>query len=387
MSTKPVLIPKFFRPHLDVREQILVKHSPEPIIIAEYLADDRKTKEEAWNEFSIGVNLQGRCLRYANFTDCRLYHADLREGAKLDGANLFGANLFEAKMNRATLEGAIMSNTNLQGASLRLAQLKGAKLISADLQGADLTTSFIRGGRLFNANLQGVDLTEAFLEGSDLSHANLQGAELRFAHFDGADLQGAYLQETDLEFAHFEGADLKKANLQGANLRGARLQGADLSHANLTGSFMEGMHLAQADLRYARLDSLLYLFPPDTLISPSWDRLIGESRELIPMEMDMRAEFVLRLETAKARAGFIGVFPEPDLKGYLSVLCDSLYPLDDLLFTNPIFMDDSLRVAINCQLLQTLSNTCADRWKNRVNKLYELESLVSSDCACLENLR
>jgi hypothetical protein len=63
-----------------------------------------------------GLFLRGRTLRFADFTESRLYAAELKQ---------------------ADLRRAILSSAHLQGAGLVAAQMQGANLQSAKLQGAD----------------------------------------------------------------------------------------------------------------------------------------------------------------------------------------------------------------------------------------------------------
>ena len=194
-----------------------------------------------------GLFLRGRTLRFADFSESRLYTADLMEadlrGASLESAQLRGANLYrthlqDAKLQNAQLQAARLWEAGLQGADLSGIKLQGADLSTAELQGADLSSAQLRGAVLSSAQLQGADLRGAKLEGANLSSAELQGANLSSAELQGAglvmaQLQGAFLYDARLQRAalvnaHLEGADLRSAQLQGTYLGAASLQGADL---------------------------------------------------------------------------------------------------------------------------------------------------------------
>ena len=90
-----------------------------------------------------GLFLRARTLRFADFSESRLYNADLLFadllGADLSGAQLSGADLFSADLSRADQVGADLSGADLRSAHLSGAHLSGAHLSRADLLGADLS--------------------------------------------------------------------------------------------------------------------------------------------------------------------------------------------------------------------------------------------------------
>ena len=170
-----------------------------------------------------GLFLRNRTLRLADFSESRLYNADLI-GANLSRADLSGAHLSSTHLSQADLIGANLSGADLGGANLSRATLMGADLIGANLSGADLSDA-----HLSDANLNQADLNGAHLSHADLSRADLGGAHLSHAHLRGADLSHAHLSQADLSQADLIGADLSGADLGGTNLSRATLSGVDLT--------------------------------------------------------------------------------------------------------------------------------------------------------------
>ena len=197
---------KFFKviyPRLTVTEKTLVAKGPSDTIIRYYL-DQKKDKESDWLNFTQGLNLEHRDLRFANFMRSKLFKANLKS-ARLQGANL----------EYAEMQGANLVYAKLQGAKLRYAEMQGANLEYAEMQGADLGAAKLQEAKLVYAKLQGAKLRYAKLQGANLVYAKLQGANLVYAEMHGAKLEYAAMQETDLEYAEMHGAGLEPANLQG----------------------------------------------------------------------------------------------------------------------------------------------------------------------------
>jgi uncharacterized protein YjbI with pentapeptide repeats len=156
--------------HLTVDHRTLVGHVWNTQAITELRSAKGRSGEQGDINKSLagieGVFLRDRTLRFADFSESRLYAADMIE------ADLSGANLSKADLSEANLPGA-------------------------DLSGADLSKA-----HLSWANLSNADLSGAYLSGADLSKAHLSGADLSKANLSGADLSGADLSETDLPEAN-----------------------------------------------------------------------------------------------------------------------------------------------------------------------------------------
>ncbi|MBF0465415.1 MAG: pentapeptide repeat-containing protein [Nitrospirae bacterium] len=226
--------------NLKVPEEKFLLKEVSDIIIARYLSDN-KTKEDAERDYSKGIDLKERDLRFGKFYKAVFLNADLR-GVKLDKANFFEANLQGAKFDRDLDH----IPTSLRGALLWYADLQGAVLISADLQEAYFGY----------ANLQGAFLPKADLQGAFFGYNGMdesRPANLQVANLSEDNLSGAYLG-----YANLQGADLSNANLSGASLGYANLQGADLSNANLSGAYLQGASLKCADLTKATLHGINY---------------------------------------------------------------------------------------------------------------------------------
>ena len=133
----------FFSRALDLREKVLTGNDLSAETINALREGNPEQRAQALQKV-LGMNLQGRDLRYANLVGSILPKVDLR-GAQLQGAGLLAARL--------------------QGAHLRFARLQGANLRGAQLQGADLRGASIGGSDFENAsfdfaNLSRLDRTE-----------------------------------------------------------------------------------------------------------------------------------------------------------------------------------------------------------------------------------
>ncbi|EXJ16938.1 pentapeptide repeat-containing protein [Imhoffiella purpurea] len=234
--------------NLVLRERVLMREAPPLEVLFAAHVDTEEERAEIWREAGQALDLQGRDLRYADFSQSVFWNADLRN-AQLQGANLGSAQLQGAHLGSAQLQGANLGSAQLQGANLWSAELQGANLDIARLQGASLTYAKLQGANLLLALMEGADLSNAELWGANLLVAQLQGADLSFAELQGANLGSAQLQGADLSFAELQGANLSKAQLQGADLRKARLQWADLREAQLQGANLREAQLQSANLR------------------------------------------------------------------------------------------------------------------------------------------
>ncbi|WP_089729530.1 pentapeptide repeat-containing protein [Candidatus Thiosymbion oneisti] len=229
--------------NLELRERVLMRKNPPVELLSTARAkQDQDPEAEAgvWIKDGEALELRGRDLRYADFSNSTLWDADLR-GANLQYAKLQGTRLQGADM-RPIDRDSVKQHTDLRHAQLEYANLKDAKLQEAQLQDTVLRGAQIEGADLYGAQLQGADLSGAQLEGADLSWTQLQIADLREAQLQIADLQHADLQ----------GADLSRAQLQIADLREAQLEGADLRRAVVYGTDFQAAELSLADLRSLR---------------------------------------------------------------------------------------------------------------------------------------
>jgi uncharacterized protein YjbI with pentapeptide repeats len=151
-----------------------------------------------------GVYLRDRTLRFADFSQSKMYFANLisadLRGSKFDDAQLPEAQLANAKFDRASMQGA-----NLQGANLREAAMSEANLSDANFQTAYLEGANLRGAELLRAQMQGVDLSNANLRHVDASLADFSGSNLMKTDFDGAIVKG-----TNWSFANLSDAKFKE---------------------------------------------------------------------------------------------------------------------------------------------------------------------------------
>jgi len=128
-----------FHRNLQLSEARIYAGSPKTEVVE--LATGDNAGKRAINRLKIAtLNLRGRNLVFADFSDARLPNMDLR-GARLQGANLRRVRLQGADLRLAQLQGANLRRARLQGANLWSARLHWADLRSAQLQGAFANTN------------------------------------------------------------------------------------------------------------------------------------------------------------------------------------------------------------------------------------------------------
>lgn len=254
-------------PHLCIQKSTLVKSQPDEETIFRYIQTG-KTRNEIRFEMIKGVNLEGRDLRFADFSQSDLTNANLRM-ARLDGARMW--------------------YTILQGADLTNSFMKGAYLGFADLNRAIAVRAIFTGSDFSYANLKSIDLQETNLIGANFSSGiessdykgHLQGADLAFTDLRGSNLFDAQLQGAILDNANMQGVKLGMANLQGATLREAELQGADFSNANLQGTDFSNAYINCALFGNANISGLIFT-KLDTITKLNWKQHLMVLKILIP---------------------------------------------------------------------------------------------------------
>ena len=277
-SSGDALFRSCLRRHLDVREAKLLAQEPHPEVLAVLMNGDDKTgadgTDETMRERIVGLPLEDRDLRGANFRGANLTKADLAraklngadlgcttlDGANMGGAVLHSADLSNAKLRRADLSGAKLDYANLQAAELRHAKFDGSEgldtvrggFVEAQLSAADFRGMQLSGVSLQRSALDVANLLNARLIGADLAGAGLRGANLENAQLQGANLENAKLQGANLRGADLRGANLTRADLQGADLKKADLRGADLGRANVEDATFADVRLDYADLTATR---------------------------------------------------------------------------------------------------------------------------------------
>ncbi len=130
------------------------------------------------SRFPEGINLRGRDLRGADFTEAYLVGADLR-GADLRDAILVHADVRGAKLMPAGLSSSDRSLLSIKEAAQDMeshTRLDGAQLREADLRGANLILA-----NLSHAQFDDANLAEAVMIGAMMSNALLRRTDLRGA--------------------------------------------------------------------------------------------------------------------------------------------------------------------------------------------------------------
>ncbi len=318
--------PEFLKPRITLRDKVLTGSPPSPEIIQRYLAMGKKV-EDAWLDFSEGIDLQGRSLRFANLQYCKMYKADLRNGATLDGADLSYTVLQKAQM-----ENLYMRNSKFQESQMQRANLIGAQMWGSNLMGA---------------RMRGVDLSQADMQGALLIETHMQGANLSRTQMQGVNLCGAQMQGAALFWTQMQKANLKRVRMQGASLDNIFIQGADLSEIN---------------------GDSLWTMLVDTIHVPEWmlnAETVNPTLEMVVYKNEVLMSVSERLALANKRRYLTGSVPTSDERGFIAwkkaVICDNSYPVR--LVSPSYASDEQSTYKINCELLQYMDITCPERWQ------------------------
>lgn|GEM_PF-1873999 len=122
--------PDRIRRTLVLREQTLMQKEPPAELLFE-ARGDAEAEKWVWEEAGEALDLRKRNLRYADFSNSKLWDADLRgadlQHAKLQGTRLQGANLRWAQLQGTDLREAAVYGTQFQDAELSLADLRGLR--------------------------------------------------------------------------------------------------------------------------------------------------------------------------------------------------------------------------------------------------------------------
>lgn len=237
VNTNCFLVDGLIPRNLILHERILVDNKPEPKLITAL----KEVKKEAQittrdEEFQVkpeilaqikGMNLQGRHLEYADFSDSILPKADLRR-ARLKKAMFFNAFMDDVLLNKTQLNNAFLDGSSLNDADLTEAELNHASLMIASLRRANL----------YNADLSNTDLVLASLREAMFVGAKLNGADLTNAQLNNANLKGAHLNRADLTKAQVNNADLSNAELNIAIFDATELYGVNLSNVQINSALL-----------------------------------------------------------------------------------------------------------------------------------------------------
>lgn len=271
----------FSKRNLDLRDRILVVNNLTPEQLNALKSEAAPERQRIIDSIIIGLDLRGRDLRHANFSNSVLPKADFRPNpdgviTNLEQTSFSGADLGNALVENANLQDSNLENSKLSHAKFAFSDMQNCKMQSADLSYADLhwanlTKSKMTGASLFETNLTGANLNSAVLDATKgenvrLDKAILSNAVLRNAIFtaaslsgaklDGAELDGAEFVLADFSLATLKGATLKRVLITGSDFKGAHMQGVDLSYSTLDATSMSGVLLAGANLRHAHIHNV-----------------------------------------------------------------------------------------------------------------------------------
>ena len=156
-----------------------------------------------------GIDLSGRSLRFADFSDAWLPGALLIE-ADLRGVNMESANVNGADFRRAKMNTGVFCSAKMNYARLAEAQMNGANLHRSELGVADLQWSEMNGSSLHRAIMKRANLYGAEINGADLSEADFSQAEMGEVSIVGS------VGVPSVEGASMEGIEWKISKLPSA---------------------------------------------------------------------------------------------------------------------------------------------------------------------------
>lgn len=209
---------------------------------------------ENFNRVS-GLDLRGRDLRWAIFSNSTLSNALLGENndhkkTKLDNANLQFANLINIDLNKASLVGADLSHSCINGTNLSGANLTGAimhdvriintNLTSATLDNANMNDSIIYNSKLINTHLVGVRSESSLIYQSDFTGADMKKTKLLGSYWFKSDLNRVKFDESHLNNSYFVKTNLRSVEFRFSIAREMHLVGVNYTQADFSGTKYDG---------------------------------------------------------------------------------------------------------------------------------------------------
>lgn len=214
--------------NIDLQGKTITQSPPSEAIMQTYVSMN-KSRDSAWIEFSEGIDLTGRDLRFANFSGARLINANFR-GARLDSANLTNATLLSTNFHETGLN--------------------GARFDSATLSGARFCSTFARGTRFDDASFEGVVLVS-----SDLTRAKLPRAKILCSYISNSDFTEAEMYRTNLEESTILESIFIRTRLAGGTMRGSIIEGSTFDDAFLVGTHATGSTILASSFVGAKLQN------------------------------------------------------------------------------------------------------------------------------------
>ncbi len=142
-----------FHRNLRLHEKLLIANKITPAEEQKLRNSDNLKEIEVVLANIRGLDLRGRDLRFADFSESLLPKVDMRD-ANLQGAILDATSLQRAFLYGTNLQNAILHRANLQGANLKWAYLQDAQLGETKLQDTDFENAHLQDAYIVMANLQ-----------------------------------------------------------------------------------------------------------------------------------------------------------------------------------------------------------------------------------------
>lgn len=214
-------------PKIEINEKNLVLTPPGDEILQRYLALG-KNKEDAWNDFAVGIDLSKRNLEYCILNKCTLIKADFR------ASNLAYANFNECNINNANFDFADLTETYFQNSELMQTRFVSSKtketsFLDCNLNYSSFLTNFYiddysNAPKFLSSSLNGSFISGLrFTKSNQMHNTTLVAANVTNCIFDegfsanNLDLSGGYIgyssmTKCSIKESRFHGCILTRIN-------------------------------------------------------------------------------------------------------------------------------------------------------------------------------
>jgi uncharacterized protein YjbI with pentapeptide repeats len=219
-------------PKIEINEKNLVLTPPGDEILQRYLALG-KTKEDAWNDFAIGIDLSNRNLEYCILNKCTLIKADFR------ASNLAYAIFFECNINNSNFDFSDLTETNFHNSELIQTRFvssktKGTYFFDCNLNYSSFLTNFYIDDYSVAPDFLSSSLNGSYISGlrftknNQMQNASMIAANLSNCMFD----EGFYAYNLDLSGAYLGYSSMAKNSIKKSSFHGCIIEHLNFSNAD-----------------------------------------------------------------------------------------------------------------------------------------------------------
>lgn len=388
----------FYFPVIEVKETTITSIKPSDELIFEYLREG-KSIDQAWLDFSSGINLKNRNLVYAIFDKSKLIKCDFR-GANLSLSSLKDCNLSYADLSNSDIKladfshsvakyanfgdsligfEAIFKECDLSDSRISFANLNKADFTGANLQRASINNSIIQMASFEYADLRGANVTGSTFFGSSFKNAKAQaiqsishestpgfykikcGVDMSFTDFYNADMTASSLLDAWFIGANFNQtsvmcSDLVRCNFYGANFQLINLHSSNLTDSDMTGVYIDGSNFINSTLQGVKLDSIAFLGNLITYSGYDEKYYLNEIFPYVKSTDTSRVLSNLKHLSIQSTNNFDHF--KNDIDGYLSIkyrmICNELIPIE----RNFLYPNSKEAITINRILYDYIRVNC-----------------------------